>query len=131
MAVSATLLRAPFAHLSAECAGILDVSTVSRHCTDAELTKLETLMAANRAIIVARLGRHSLDTLLAPQVAFLAGLDTLAIGFGHLRHEGSPFLTIFSSLPQISACERATCLLNQTSIAKVSKVNDGVAKLFE
>jgi hypothetical protein len=92
MAVSATLLRAPFAHLSAECAGILDVSTVSRHCTDAELTKLETLMAAYRAIIVARLGRHSLDTLLAPQDAFLAGLDTLAIGFAQLRHEGSPFI---------------------------------------
>ena len=90
MAVNATLLRAPFAHLSAECAGILDVSTVSRYCTDAELTKLQTLVAAYRAIIVARLGRHSLDTLLAPQDAFLAGLDTLAIGFVQLRHERIP-----------------------------------------
>ena len=94
MAVNATLLRAPFAHLSAERAGILDVSTVSRHCADAELTKLQTLVAAYGAIIIARLGRHSLDTLLAPQDAFLAGLDTQAIGFGQLRHEGSPFLDI-------------------------------------
>src|SRR5260370_9367351 len=92
MAVNATLLRAPFAHLSAECAGILDVLTVSRHCTDAELTKLQTLVAAYGAIIIARLGRHSLDTLLAPQDAFLAGLDTLAIGFVELRHEASAFL---------------------------------------
>ena len=92
MAVSATLLRAPFAHLSAECAGILDVSTVSRHCADAELTKLQTLVAAYRAIVVARLDGHSLDTLLAPQDAFLAGLDTLAIGFVQLRHEGSPLV---------------------------------------
>jgi hypothetical protein len=92
MAVSATLLSAPFAHLSAECAGILDVSTISRYYTDAELTKLQTLVAAYRAIVVVRLGRHSLDTLLAPQDAFLAGLDTLAISFVQLRHEGSPFL---------------------------------------
>jgi len=92
MAVNATLLCAPFAHLSAECAGILDVSTISRYYTDGELTKLQTLVAAYRAIVVARLGRHSLDTLLAPQAAFLAGLDTLAIGFVQLRHEGSPFL---------------------------------------
>ena len=92
MAVSATLLSAPFAHLSAECAGILDVSTVSSYCTDAELTNLQTLVTGYRAIIVARLGRHSLDTLLAPQDAFLAGLDTLAIAFVQLRHEGSPFL---------------------------------------
>ena len=56
MAVNATLLRAPFAHLSAECADILDVSTVSRYCTDAELTKLQTLVAAYGAIIIARLG---------------------------------------------------------------------------
>jgi hypothetical protein len=90
MAVHATLLSAPFAHLSAECAGILDVSTVSRYRADAELTKLQTLVAAYRAIIVARLGRHSLDTLLAPQDAFLAGLDTLAIGFVQLRHERIP-----------------------------------------
>jgi hypothetical protein len=107
MAVNATLLRAPFAHLSAECAGILDVSTVSRHCADAELTKLQTLVAAYGAIIIARLGRHSLDTLLAPQDAFLAGLDTLAIGFVELRHEGSPFLR-YSPLHQISAGERTT-----------------------
>lgn len=45
MAVNSTLLRAPFAHESAECADFLDVSTVSRHCTDAELTKLQTLVA--------------------------------------------------------------------------------------
>jgi len=93
--VNATLLRAPFAHLSAECADILEVSTVSRYCTDAELTKLQTLVAAYGAIIIARLGRHSLDTLLAPQDAFLAGLDTLAIGFVQLRHERSPFLHPF------------------------------------
>ena len=85
MAVSATLLGAPFAHLSTECAGVLDVSSVSSHCTDAELTKLQTLVAAYWAIIVARPGGHSLDTLLAPQDAFLAGLDTLAIGFVQLR----------------------------------------------
>src|SRR5216684_3759979 len=95
MAVNATLLRAPLAHLSAECAGILDVLTVSRHCTDAELTKLQTLVAAYGAIIIARLGRHSLDALLAPQDAFLAGFDTLAIGFVQLSHEGPPFLHLF------------------------------------
>jgi hypothetical protein len=95
MVVSATLLSAPFAHLSAECASILDVSTVSRYYTDAELTKLQTLVAAYWAIIVARLGRHSVDTLFTPQDAFLAGLDTLAIGFVQLRHEGSPFLPDF------------------------------------
>lgn len=130
MAVNATPLCAPFAHLSAECAGILDVSTVPRYCTDAELTNLQTLVAAYRAIIITRLGRHSLNTLLVPQDAFLAGLDTLAIGFVQLRHEGSPFLR-YSSLQQISACESTTCLLDQTSIAKVPKINDGVAKLFE
>ena len=92
MAENATLLRAPFAHESAESADFLDVSTVSRYCTDAELTKLQTLVAAYRAIIIARLGRHSLDTLLAPQDAFLAGLDTLAISFVQLSHEGPPFL---------------------------------------
>jgi phosphoribosyl-dephospho-CoA transferase len=81
MAVLATLLSAPFAHLSAERTRILDISTVSRHGTDAELTKLQTLVAAYRAIIVARLRRHSLDTLLAPQDALLAGLDTLEIAF--------------------------------------------------
>ena len=90
--VNATLLSAPLAHLSAECADILEVSTVSRYCADAELTKLQTLVAAYGASIIARLGRHPLDTLLAPQDAFLAGLDTLAIGFVQLSHEGPPFL---------------------------------------
>jgi len=92
MAVNPTLLRAPFAHESAECADFFDVSTVSRHCTDAELTKLQTLVAAYRAIIIASLRRHALDTLLASQDAILAGLDALAIGFVQLRHEESPFL---------------------------------------
>lgn len=90
MAVHATLLNAPFTHLSAECAGIFDVSTVSCHYADAELTKLRTLVAAYRAIVVARLARHSLDTLLAPENAFLAGLDTLAISVIELRHKKFP-----------------------------------------
>jgi len=59
MAVNATLLCAPFAHLSAECAGILDVLTVSRHCTDAELTKLQTLVALSLASVTIRLIRSS------------------------------------------------------------------------
>src|SRR5258708_3146586 len=41
------------------------------------------------------------------------------------------FICDILSVPQISACERTTSLLDQTSIAKVSKINDGVAKLFE
>ena len=64
MAVNRTLLRTPLAYLSAECPGILDVSTVPGYCTDAELTKLQTLVTACRAIIIARLGRYSLSTLL-------------------------------------------------------------------
>ena len=109
MAVSSTLLGAPFAHLSTECAGILDVSTVSRHCTDAELTKLQTLVAAYWAIIVARHSGHSLDTLLAPQDAFLAGLDTLAIGFLQLRHTGSPFFAASSQKSERKANVRKPC----------------------
>src|SRR5438309_11773247 len=37
----------------------------------------------------------------------------------------------FSSLQEISACERATCLLDQPSIAKISKINDRIATFFE
>src|SRR5258706_15612298 len=91
--VNATLLRAPFAHLSAECADILEVSTVSRYCTDAELTKLQTLVAAYGAIIIARLGRHSLDALLAPHDAFLSGLATITIAFAQIA--SPPFLVCF------------------------------------
>src|SRR5258706_15390236 len=38
---------------------------------------------------------------------------------------------IFSSFKEIPARYRAACLLNQSSIAKVSKINDGVAATFE
>src|SRR5258706_8121908 len=38
---------------------------------------------------------------------------------------------LVSSLQQISTCKRTTCLLDQPSIAKISKIDDGVAKLFE
>ncbi len=37
----------------------------------------------------------------------------------------------FSSLQEISACERTTSLLDQPSVAKVSKINDCIAKTFE
>jgi hypothetical protein len=37
----------------------------------------------------------------------------------------------FSSLQEISACERTTSLLDQPSVAKVSKINDCVAEAFE
>jgi hypothetical protein len=37
----------------------------------------------------------------------------------------------FSSLREISACERTTCLLDQPSVAKGSKINDCMAKTFE
>src|SRR2546426_9946416 len=36
----------------------------------------------------------------------------------------------FSSLQEISACERTTCLLDQPSISKISKINDRIAKSF-
>jgi len=43
----------------------------------------------------------------------------------------------FSSLQEISACESTACLLDQSSVAKVSKINDcikspcrGVDQLF-
>jgi hypothetical protein len=38
---------------------------------------------------------------------------------------------IFSSLQQISPCERAACLLDQASIAKISKIDDRMAESFE
>jgi hypothetical protein len=37
----------------------------------------------------------------------------------------------FSSLQEISAYERTTGLLDQPSVAKVSKINDCIAKTFE
>src|SRR4029077_2779673 len=37
----------------------------------------------------------------------------------------------FSSLQEISASERTTCLLDQPSVAKVSKINDCIPKTFE
>ena len=40
-------------------------------------------------------------------------------------------LGLLSSLQKISACERTTCLLDQASIAKVSKINRRIAKMFE
>ena len=40
-------------------------------------------------------------------------------------------LELLTSLQKISACERTTCLLDQASIAKVSKINDRIAKSFE
>ncbi len=98
MAVGATLLGAPVAHLSAKSTGLLYVSTISRHGADAELTNLRTLVAAHRAIVVARLTRHALDALLAAQDAFLAGLDTFAVGIVQLRHEeDSPSSTAMSN----------------------------------
>jgi hypothetical protein len=37
----------------------------------------------------------------------------------------------FSSLQEISAYEGTTSLLDQPSVAKVSKINDCIAKAFE
>ena len=87
MIVATTLLGAPFAHPCAESTNLLYVSAISRHCADAELTNLRTLVAAHRAIVVARLASHALDALLAAQDAFLAGLDTSQVGIVQLRHE--------------------------------------------
>lgn len=87
MVVVSTLLGAPVAHLSAKSTDLLYVSGISRHCADAELTNLRTLVAAHRAIVVARLARHALDALLAAQDAFLAGPDTSQVGIVQLRHE--------------------------------------------
>src|SRR5258708_1877365 len=36
---------------------------------------------------------------------------------------------MFSSLQQISSCERTTCLLDQSSMAKIAKIDDRIIKV--